>query len=183
MKQRHEINPNTPESWDNAYSKVKKERVNDWLYPHLFPELPETGTVLEVGCGMGQTLRDIKKHNLKLMLWGMDYSKNAIEAANQIGGGVAFASGDFMDFEFVGKYEMIFCIQSLEHFDKPKESVLRMKELSSKVFITVPYPGTGLDTSIFWHQWSFSKTDFEEWLPGCEIKKEGNHMLIIWSKI
>ena len=65
MKKRFEINPNTKERMDEFYNKFnpEKERFNEWMMPYLDKVIPESGSVLEIGCGFGKTLNWVYEKN------------------------------------------------------------------------------------------------------------------------
>jgi len=80
MRKRFEINPNTKERMDEFYNKFnpEKERFNEWMIPYLDKVIPESGSVLEIGCGFGKTLNWVYEKNNTLEIVGSDLSEIAI---------------------------------------------------------------------------------------------------------
>jgi len=180
------VNPNTIEAMDAHYLKVKTERVNEWMFAHLLPLIPKSGSILDIGCGMGETLRQIKKRtSTKCTLTGIDISKVGIDKAKKLGGGDFYVQ-DAEKIEAIDKYDLIINSQTLEHVDSPSKIVKRMKQavrVGGVLFITVPYPKSNLDNGVFKHWLRLYPKDFQEWLGNIEvIKPDKNHLIVIWKK-
>lgn len=46
---------------------------------------------------------------------------------------------DFFDYEIVNKFDLVLCLQVLEHLENPKEFTLKLFSLGKHVIISVPY--------------------------------------------
>jgi SAM-dependent methyltransferase len=187
MDRKYSLNPNTPAFWEEFYSEKdpNKERQNIWLYDLLQGHLPDRGHILEIGCGMGQTIREMKKRKPGLDFYGCDISKEAIEKAKILGGGMFFVkNGEQLNQK--DKWDFVLCVQSLEHFDNPQlcvEVMARSLKPKCKMLLTVPYPMSSLDNGVNKHYIRFYPKDFQRWLKGCKVEKLGiNHMVITWVK-
>lgn len=189
MDKKFAINPNTIERMERHYAKLspETERFNDWLIPYLMLLIPPKGEVLEVGCGMGRTLAEIKKQmNGTGTVSGIDISNIAIYEAGQYHNDISFEVKDAAKLNEVEKYDLIVCSQTLEHVDDPKAIIKNMVialKFGGKLLITVPYPKSSLDDGVKLHHWRFYESDFNALIPGCKCKKEGkNHLIVTWQK-
>lgn len=180
MIRKFKENPNTKENWEVQYAKKVKvaERKNEWMYEYLLPVIKGCESILEIGCGMGETVNLCKKMIPHAKVTGNDFSDTAINKARELYPDIAFIACDAM--ELTGKYDLVICSQTLEHVDEPEKMVRKIKELGKRVFITVPWPNSGLDNGVHWHINRFYPEDFKEWLgEGVTITRVGkNHMVI-----
>lgn len=189
MDKKFAKNPNTLERMEDHYANItpQTERFNDWMMPYLVDYIPSSGRVLDVGCGMGRTLAEVKKcMNGDSYLLGIDISNVALRKASE----------HYKDFEFIqsdggasipeGGFDLIICSQTLEHVDNPIEIIDDMKKSlnpGGTLFITVPYPNSSLDNGVKLHHWRFWPKDFNLLLNRCKTIKHGiNHLIVIWQK-
>ena len=190
MKKRFKDNPNTLERMELHYSTLtpKKERFNKWMIPFLKPLLPKGNkSILEIGCGMGKTLDWIKNHiDKEVYLEGHDLSPLAISAASSVYNNIKFKVQDSGKWSSKNEWDLIICSQTLEHVDEPKLIILNMKKALKSggcLFITVPYPGSGLDKDVKLHHWTFYPQDFKKLLgKSTKCTKEGKQHLVVHYK-
>ncbi len=185
--ERPKQNPNTKANWEKHYKDRlnKPERVNEWLVPYLSKYIPRgVFSCLEIGCGRGQSLREILGINPLAVTTGLDHSQTALDdAATRINGN--WICQDIHQ-PIEGKYEFVLCSQTLEHVDDPRTAIGIMKgatEPGGLLMITVPYPKSNLDRGVFWHVNTLDEAYFKNVLPGCEtIKADKNHLIAVWRK-
>ena len=85
------------------------------------------GAVLEIGCGAGGMSKAVKFYRPDLMLYGVDISKSAIQAAKNDSQGVEFRVGDAYAVPFKDKlFDAIILFDILEHVESP---LLVLKEV------------------------------------------------------
>lgn len=192
MLKKFKDNPNTVERMEQHYSKIINregqfkdgERFNDWMMPHLEPLIPKEGHILEVGCGLGATIKHILSINPMLGVSGIDISPTAIDNCNENIEGKFWTQK--AEFDIAGYYDLIICSQTLEHVDFPNDCILNMKKALSEngtLFLTVPYPKSNLDNGVKLHYWRFYPVDFEMILKGCKvIDDDKRHLIVIWKK-
>ncbi len=192
MQRRFNQNPNTLKRLNEHYEKLepKDERFNNWMFPFLKPIIPEKGKIVEVGCGYGRDLREVQKYT-EAELHGCDFSTTCINKFPQQTNVEKVWVHDICKDLLPEKYDLIICSQTLEHVTDPLNCILNLKgSLNPKgwLFITVPYPGSGLDRGVKLHQWSYSEQFFKMFLNGCVIKphipkgaQKPRHMIIIWK--
>lgn len=180
MRKKEGANPNTTKKMDAHYNKIKEERFNDFFMQYLHPLIPNKGKIMDVGCGMGRLLKEIKIYT-EARLFGLEMSIVAIRKAWK---GAKYMCVDASEWKEKNKYDLIICSQTLEHVDDPVKIISNMKDslcVGGNLFITVPWPKSSLDRGVKLHYWTFYKSDFENLLPGCKVIKHGiNHMIVIW---
>lgn len=185
MKQKLKKNPNTRKRMNQHYKTLieimslegKEERFAEWIMDYLKPLIPATGKILDIGCGMGRLLHEVGKFT-DAKLYGIDISWNAIvEAKKRYPYEFRVADAEHL----AGEYDLIINSQTLEHVDDPEKIILRMKDHSKRLFITVPYPNSSLDNGVKLHYWRFEVKDFEKLLDDPTIKKHGINHMVIWT--
>ena len=174
MQSRYETNPNTFERWEEYYEKLNKERVIE----DIINELPELkGEVLEIGCGMGNTIRELMKTNPDASFTGIDFSQTAINKAG-IGN---FHRMRVEDMEYENKFDWVLCFETLEHVDDPQkalENIKRAVKDDGKIIITVPFPKSNLDRGVHLHHWTFEESDFKKVFGEIKTKRVHNFWFI-----
>ena len=86
------MNINTQKYWDNLYEQEGNREYNWRDSPELFhtitgfalKDVPEDGSILDLGCGVGVLLKMIKKIKPKTYLTGVDISKVAIDSVKSL---------------------------------------------------------------------------------------------------
>jgi len=84
------------------------------------PHLPPAGSrVVDAGCGHGAIVRMLKTRGLDAV--GFDASRWIVEQAqaSMPDGAQTFAVGDVADVPFAGDFDLIVCLEVLEHLDDP----------------------------------------------------------------
>lgn len=136
-------------------SKANYEMTRDSLLETLHPGPDDR--ILEVGCGAGTWTKLVS--DMCSQLVAIDISENMIaEARASVGNNsVEFILDDFVDHDLEGKFDKVFSVRVLEHFDQ-KEKVLKkiydaLNPQGSFVVITKTVPsiwnGRGKVNSLF----------------------------------
>jgi len=192
MEQMSADNKNTAETWE-SYSHDEWEknrgRAQTRLFARYFLEtvrLPvEHGTVLDVGCAMGDAAPEFHERYPDLKFTGCDVSDNAIQRAKDDYGNIAsFEKWSFS--EIRGHYDIIYCSNTLEHFENSLTIAESLLTRCRWLYILVPYlelrDGKRLQTDKSeWHVATFDERSFESlhlagkarriryWLHPCPI--------------
>lgn len=116
-----------------------------------FAEVPEEGTMLDVGCGAGHWLRYVIERRPRLRVWGLDYSPKALKKAALNAPGAVLACSDVIDHPFTpNAFDLITCWGSLEHFYDPIGAVRAMARISPRLVLLVPLdPSSEADQPVF----------------------------------
>jgi SAM-dependent methyltransferase len=137
--------------------------------------LLDNKNICDVGCGPGDVLNKIQQQYNAGNLTGFDHSDKAIEVAQKRFPNISFKQFDiYSDFkEFEQVYDVIFCLEVIEHLLHPKQgviNVLTMLKQTGIAIITVPNgrPDTYTGHINFWspESWqifieSISQNDYD----------------------
>ena len=152
------------DDWDSFFIKKGRQwRNKDYRYLNDIFDLDQlNGSLLDVGCGLGDGLVYLKKKcpNIK-SLFGTDFSRKAINAcrSNQKLSGMSFFQHNILTV-LPEKYDNIICLQTLEHLENPNAAMQNLIDASKNVLIVgVPYRNRRPDEN---HLWSFTENDFSE---------------------
>jgi len=132
--------------WQRAYDEVWKHHRNDCVEEidavMILAALGETGSVLEVGCGMG-TLA-IKLAQAGFQVSGIDVSKLALqyadEQAAQLGVQINWQEGFAENIPFPDKtFDYLTCCHTLEHVKDLDQAAAELKRVArKKIVVLVP---------------------------------------------
>ena len=102
------------------------ENPNYPLFTMLETEISQhkVASVLDVGCGNGDFIKFIAKNLNQLDLHGIDLSDEA-KSAN----GIEFIQGNFLNYEFHKKFDVVVTLAVIEHLDNVSSFVARIHEL------------------------------------------------------
>lgn len=102
----------------------------------IIRQLPINGSVLDVGCGNGRLLDELKKRPLDSYT-GLDLSSNLIDLAKQrypaknLPFPVAWQTGDLLATALEQKFNFIFCIAALHHLPGHKLRQVAVRQLAA----------------------------------------------------
>ena len=128
-----------------SMAKIKKE---------VYKSLNSQSRVLDVGCGSGAILNNIKTKT-GCQVYGVDISENAVQAAKKIYG-IDIFNGDIKDTTWPDSYfDVITAWQYLEHVNDPNQNVEKMSHLLKKdglLILAVPNFNS-LNARLFKEKW------------------------------
>jgi len=119
-----------------------------WVIRKYFPAAT---SMLEVGCGVGGVLLDIRRTNPRARLTGSELLLRGLQQAKQRLTDVDFLQMDAQHIPFQGEFDVIGAFDVLEHIDDD-ESVLRQ----IRAALTT---GGGIVITVPQHQWLWSRFD------------------------
>lgn len=124
------------------YTRAVDLKRVDYIVRNLKKHIPDTGKVLDVGCGNGNI--SIQLGGLGYMVQGVDVSDKAIKKARQTN---TFAN---VKFDVISaeqlvadgkKYDAVICSEVLEHLERPELLVKTLYDLTADdgiLIVTVP---------------------------------------------
>lgn len=148
----------------NRISKIYDERYKDSKLPGIvskllsFTDKENAQTILEIGCGTGYWLSNINKNN---RLFGLDLSIGMLKKASAIKGLHLFCGdADRMPIKNE-KFDLVFSINAMHHFQNPKQFVLSSFNLVKPggkfcIFATNP-----VDSENEWYIYKYFKNTYE----------------------
>ena len=110
------------------YNKNSEEYFNSTLnvdmtntYKAFLKLVPKGGKILDLGCGTGALLKEIKELNIAEQLFGIDISPNMLEIAkNKLGNDATLILGDSERLPFEdSSFDAIVCNDSFHHYPQP----------------------------------------------------------------
>jgi 2-polyprenyl-3-methyl-5-hydroxy-6-metoxy-1,4-benzoquinol methylase len=117
--------------------------------------------IADMGCSTGHLLMHIDDNYSPFGLVGYDFCEPALEVGRKTSHTIFFFNHDL--YEPMNKnYEVIFCIQTLEHFEFPEivlDNILSMMVVGSKAVITIPDG----DVDGFFGKFHVRKWNMNEW--------------------
>lgn len=104
--------------WVQKYSLAPTRR-EILLYLEAYLEKDKKYRILDVGCGIGQLLREIQSrfeaYNLELL--GIDFSKEMIQRGKSMGKGISYQQVAVEDIEALeGTFDIIICTHSFPYY-------------------------------------------------------------------
>ena len=101
----------------------------------------DAGSLVDVGCGEGHWLDWLRRHRGGLGdLVGVEVAANRVEAARARYPALEIEAGDVFDMDLEGRFEVVTCLEVIEHLEDWRAAVDRLVEIATrKVVITVPY--------------------------------------------
>jgi SAM-dependent methyltransferase len=132
--------------WDNRFGSGDWEQKHGSSQTKAFAEsqiryfdLPSDfdGTLLDFGCGLGDSIPVYRKYFPFAKLIGLDFSEKAIELCIKRNGDIAeFVHGDYSS---VPKVDIIVASNIFEHLSNDLTIAMHLKSRCRKLFIIVPY--------------------------------------------
>lgn len=108
---------------------IARDHLVPWLMAH--GALPETGRVLDVGCGYGGTLAALKQARPRLKATGIDLDGSMTSAGQaRLDGAAQLECADFFAWSG-GRYDLVLMRDVLEHVRRPEEALSRAASMLS----------------------------------------------------
>lgn len=162
---------NSPESYDRLWGSTEaieafraenghaRDKMTSEIVDHFEINLPAVPCVVDIGCGAGDLLAEVKQRHPQATLAGLDYSSKAVENAKS-----AFPGGEFRQFVIdrelpyeSGRFDLVMCCDVLEHLEHPREvatELVRICRPGGLVVIVVP---DGEVDQFFGHYWFWNE--------------------------
>ena len=112
------------------------------LFDNIAPEiLPESTSLLDVGCGDGDFLQRLSRRRAALALAGVDMSQERLKGAKALLPTVELRQGLLPALPFEDRaYDTVVCSEVLEHVENPTASLQELWRVARRqLIITVPF--------------------------------------------
>ncbi len=145
-------------------ANLKISRGYHKFFLKRYETLPKVTKVLDLGCGTGEFLFELKKRGCQV--FGLDFDRDAIKIAKQRFGLENIYALSFQDFfkkEDLPKFDIITFFEVLEHLSDPLEFVKNVKKLlkpSGKIVLSTPFRERMLPNL---NSWDFPPHHFTRW--------------------
>ena len=97
--------------------------------------------VLDAGCGIGITIRHLKKYNKNLNIAGLDLLLKSLIYAQKLNEDVTFFNANLYNMPFRdNSLDIVISTETLEHLENPERALKEIKRVAKKYcIICVPY--------------------------------------------
>lgn len=126
------------DEWNNMICsspapRLRRSKIISWLKGLSFVSL------LDVGCGNGEFLREVQKNLPHVKLTGIDISSRIIEKNRSMMPEVEFYTLDLNNETLSNRFDVVVCMEVIEHCRDYQKAIQRLMEMTGKrLFITVP---------------------------------------------
>ena len=147
MDDKQLIHFNSKEQWNDRFlSKGPWDKKNGRTQTRVFAEffnrkvtIPlKLFSLLDVGCALGDALPVFKNKYPDAQLSGCDFSSVAIERCKEEFGSVASFFASSIE-QINGKWDIIYCSNTIEHFENPQEIAGILLKKCTILYIMVPF--------------------------------------------
>lgn len=120
------------EKYDTSdYSKYPRE-----CYPFVLNAISniQFSNVLDLGCGTGVILKELRHKNSAVELFGLDLSENMIaQATRRLGTTAKLTVGDAENLPyFDNTFDLVCCVESFHHYPNPKKALSEINRVLKK---------------------------------------------------
>lgn len=98
-------------------------------------------SILDVGCGEGFTLENLRTNKIGQELVGIDLSKEAIQIGKELHPNLSLKPGTIYHIPFKpNSFDLVICSEVLEHLQHPEKALLELKRVTkNNCIISVPH--------------------------------------------
>ena len=97
-------------------------------------------TILDVGCGEGFSLVNLRRNKIGKIYEGVDYSHDAIRLGKKLYPKLNIKLGNIYELPYKNNaFDLIICTEVLEHLEKPHKALSEIKRVAKKnIILSVP---------------------------------------------
>jgi 2-polyprenyl-3-methyl-5-hydroxy-6-metoxy-1,4-benzoquinol methylase len=125
----NKLTPEKQAAWYDEFHRNASVRMGPWyrfLLPDLVSEIKPETRLLELGCGQGNILRLLAMENLmqEVNIWGVDYSRTAIEFARQSLPKANLTAQDLYQLQVPQNFfHICLLMETIEHLEHPARAL------------------------------------------------------------
>ncbi len=148
-----------------------REKLTREIVDHVEASIADGADVVDIGCGVGDLLAEVRRRRPRVAVSGLDFSQKAVDAA-----AIAFPDGQFRRFVIdrtlpydTAAFDIVMCTDVLEHLERPKAiaaELVRICRPGGLVVIVVP---DGDVDQFLGHYWFWNEESLRamlaEWNP------------------
>lgn len=127
---------NSFNSQASIYDTSDFSRYPRECYPHVIKAIQsiDFDKVLDLGCGTGIILEQIRVINHTAELFGLDLSENMIsQAVQRLNTGASLSVGDAENLPYEDQsFDLVCCVQSFHHYPNPIKAISEIKRILKK---------------------------------------------------
>lgn len=131
IKSKNSFNKQAPDYDTSDYSKYPRQ-----CYPYVLEAISNIkfNRVLDLGCGTGVILKEIRNINNEAELFGLDLSENMIlQAAERLGTDVGLSAGDAENMPYEdNSFDLVCCVESFHHYPNPAKALSEINRVLRK---------------------------------------------------
>ena len=149
-----------------------RDKLTIEIIDHIEAFIQPNARVVDIGCGIGDLLGEVRKRKPLVEVCGLDFSTKAVEGARN-----AIPDGDFMQFVIEKRlpyesdsFDVVLCTDVLEHLEHPRlvaSELVRICRAGGVVTIVVP---DGDVDQFFGHYWFWNEQSFSALLSEWNAK-------------
>lgn len=133
---------------DRSWWFRSRNRLIEQTIRHLFPD---AGSVLEIGCGTGYTLKALRNALPGAELTGTELFDEGLRVARERWPGMRLIQADARALPFDREFDLAGAFDVLEHIDEDGSALVELRR--------VVRPGGGVIVTVPQHQWLWSAAD------------------------
>jgi radical SAM protein with 4Fe4S-binding SPASM domain len=171
---------NTPAAYDQLWGDPKalesfrseadnaRDRLTREIVDHLMSLVGESAEVVDIGCGVGDLLLEVRRRRPGVRVYGCDFSEFAVEGAR-----AALPDGEFLQHTIgtalpydSARFDVVLCTDVIEHIEHPRQVVAELVRICRPGgVVIVVVPDGDVDQFLghywFWNEHAFSRFVFE----------------------
>jgi ubiquinone/menaquinone biosynthesis C-methylase UbiE len=117
----------TAETYDKEFKYMPWGQLVREIQQIVIDNVPEGGRVLDLLCGTGYLIADIKKKRADIEFVGVDLEDSYIRYAQEQYPGIEFIVADALEWESDQKFNAVLCTGGLHHVPYDKQGILIQK--------------------------------------------------------
>ena len=169
--------------WDAYYATEPDESARRLIYRKLVKFIDsEPGSILDIGCAMGDGLIEMHDYFPEADLYGVDYSAEGVAIAHRRLPLARFFEFDMIRSEIPYQADLVLCVQTLEHFRQdllPWIISNLFVAAWEQVIVSVPYGHKIPDKD---HKTVFFEESFGNVMKPDIVERQGHHLAFSWIR-
>lgn len=149
-----------------------RDKLTIEIVDQIEGRIPQNAKIVDIGCGVGDLLSEIRKRKPAVNVSGLDFSSKAIDGAC-----AALPDGEFQTFVIkctlpyeTGTFDLVLCTDVLEHLERPKVVVAELVRICRPGGVVVIVVPDGDIDQFFGHYWFWNEQSLNTLLAEWNVK-------------